>query len=288
MWQIRDRKFDWGQRTYLMGIINVTPDSFSDGGLHFEVKSALDRAAQISPYVDILDIGGESTRPGAEEIDIATEIKRVVPIITEIRAQFPYLPISIDTTKKAVLEAAIAAGADIINDISAGSFDLEMLPFVGKYQIPIVLMHIQGRPRTMQKTPHYHDVSSEVIRFLGNGKAMAIACGLAPDLIAVDPGIGFGKNLEHNLKLLQDLQKFKTLDSPILVGVSRKSFIGELCNQPHAQDRLVGTAAACSMAIANGADILRVHDPREIKDVCLVSDAICRGLSRFAEVLDRI
>lgn len=276
MWQIRDRKFIWGERTYLMGVINVTPDSFSDGGLFNSVESALAQADQLAPYADILDIGGESTRPGAESVDITEEIRRVVPVITAIRAKYQDLPISIDTTKVAVAKAAIAAGADIINDVSAGRFDLEMLPFVGKNQVPIVLMHIQGQPRTMQQNPSYQDVVKEVSKFLHNGIAMAIACGLDQNLIAIDPGIGFGKTLEHNLQLLRELQKLKTLNCPILVGASRKSFIGKLCNQDHPSDRLLGTAAACSIAIAHGADILRVHDAKEIKDVCAVTDAIYR------------
>ncbi|AFY74892.1 dihydropteroate synthase [Synechococcus sp. PCC 7502] len=276
MWQIRDRTLAWGERTYIMGVINVTPDSFSDGGLYTSVTSALAQAEQLAPYVDILDIGGESTRPGAEPVDGAEEINRVVPVIKAIRANYPDLPISIDTTKVAVAEAAIAAGSDIVNDVSAGRFDLEMLPFVGKYQVPIVLMHMQGQPRTMQKYPSYKNVVAEVTQFLQNGITMAIACGLPQNLIAIDPGLGFGKTLEHNLQLLRELKKLKTLKCPILVGASRKSFIGKLCNQDNPSDRLFGTAAACSVAIANGADILRVHDAKEIKDVCAVTDTIYR------------
>jgi dihydropteroate synthase len=276
MWKIRDRTFNWGERTYLMGVINITPDSFSDGGLFTSVAGALTKVEQFNPYIDILDIGGESTRPDAEPVASVEEIRRVVPVIKAVRSQFPDMPISIDTTKVSVAEAAIAAGADIINDVSAGRFDLGMLPFVGKYQVPIVLMHMQGQPRTMQKQPYYKNVVEEVSKFLHNGITMAIACGLPQDLIAIDPGIGFGKTLEHNLQLLRELEKLKTLNCPILVGASRKSFIGKLCNQDRPSDRLLGTAAACSIAIAHGADILRVHDPKEIKDVCAVTDAIYR------------
>ncbi len=276
MWQIRDRKFEWGKRTYLMGVINVTPDSFSDGGLFNSVDAAIAQAHSIAPYVDIFDIGGESTRPGADPVSADTEIDRVVPVITAIRAAYDQIPISIDTTKVAVAAAAIKAGADMINDVSAGRFDLNMLPFVGKQQIPFVLMHMQGQPRTMQHQPRYKNVVKEVSQFLADGIQMAIACGLPQDLIAIDPGIGFGKSLEHNLELLRDLPKLKSLKCPILVGVSRKSFIGKLCNQPAPNDRLWGTAAACTIAIAGGADILRVHDVKAIKDVCLVSDAIYR------------
>lgn len=276
MWEFGDRKFIWGERTYLMGVINATPDSFSDGGLHNSVNAALVQADKFAPYIDILDIGGESTRPNAEPVDSTEEISRVIPIVKAIRANYPNLPISIDTTKAIVAKEAIVAGANIVNDVSAGRFDLEMLPFVGKNQVPIVLMHIQGQPRTMQKNPQYQDVVKEVTQFLQNGIAMAIACGLDQNLIAIDPGIGFGKNLDHNLQLLRELSKLKTLNSPILVGVSRKSFIGKLCSQDHPSDRLFGTAAACTIAIANGADILRVHDPKEIKDVCAIADTIYR------------
>lgn len=276
MWKIRDRSFIWGVRTYLMGVINVTPDSFSDGGLYASVKSALERVEQITPYIDILDIGGESTRPNAEPVEIEEELNRIIPVITEVRAKYPNLPISVDTTKMIVAKAAIAAGADIVNDVSAGRFDLEMLPFVGKNQIPIILMHMQGKPKTMQKRPVYQDLIQDVTQFLQNGVSMAIACGLDPDLIAIDPGIGFGKTLEHNLQLLRQLQKLKVLNSPILVGVSRKSFIGKLCDRDLPSDRLFGTAAACSVAIAHGTDILRVHDAKEIKDICSVTDAIYR------------
>jgi dihydropteroate synthase len=276
MWKIRDRTFVWGARTYLMGVINVTPDSFSDGGLYETVESALAQAHELAPYVDILDIGGESTRPKAEPVSLAEEIRRVVPVITAVRAAYPSLPISIDTTKLGVVEAAIAVGADIVNDVSAGRFDLGMLPFVGKHQIPIVLMHMQGKPQTMQKNPHYQNLVKEVSQFLHNGMTMAIACGLHPDLIAIDPGIGFGKTLDHNLQLLRYLPELKAINCPILVGVSRKSFIGKLCDRDSPSDSLFGTAAACSVAIANGADILRVHDAKEIKDVCMVTDAIYR------------
>jgi len=276
MWQIRDRKFRWGERTYLMGVINVTPDSFSDGGLFNSVDTALAQAHSMAADIDIFDIGGESTRPGAEPVDAATEMSRVVPVIEAIRAAYTGIPISIDTTKVEVAAAAVRAGADIVNDVSAGRFDLGMLPWVGKQQVPIVLMHMQGQPRTMQNQPSYKNVVKEVSRFLADGIYMTIACGLPPDLIAIDPGIGFGKSLEHNLVLLRSLKEFKHLNCPILVGVSRKSFIGKLCNQDLPSDRLWGTAAACTSAIGNGADILRVHDVKAIKDVCLVSDAIYR------------
>lgn len=275
-WQIRDRIFTWGHRTYLMGVINVTPDSFSDGGLFVEPETALTQAANLIPNVDILDIGGESTRPGAEAVCLEEELKRVIPAIELIRQHYPQIPISIDTTKAAVAAAAIAAGADIINDVSAGRFDLEMFPLAAKHQVPIILMHMQGEPRIMQSNPQYADVVAEVHQFLATGTEMAVACGLRQDLIAIDPGIGFGKTLEHNLELLRQLSRLRSLNCPILVGVSRKSFIGKICDQPIAKERVWGTAAACVAAIAGGADILRIHDAKELRDVCKVSDAIYR------------
>jgi dihydropteroate synthase len=275
-WQIRDRVFVWDKRTYLMGIINVTPDSFSDGGMFNSTGSALAQADRLIPYVDILDIGGESTRPGAEAVSASDEIERVLPAIAAIRSKYPDIPISIDTTKAAVAEAAIEAGADIINDVSAGTLDVNILGVAARYQVPIILMHMQGEPRTMQINPHYQDVVVEVTQYLADRISEAIAAGVPQHLIAIDPGIGFGKTLEHNLELLRNLSELQQLDCPILVGVSRKSFIGKLCYQPDPNDRLLGTAAACTIAIAGGTNILRVHDARAIRDVCRIGDAIYR------------
>ena len=276
MWQIRDRKFIWGQRTYLMAVLNITPDSFSDGGLFGSTTEAIDHAESLIPYADILDIGGESTRPGAKAVSVAEELKRVIPAITSIRPQYPNLPISIDTTKVAVAAAALDAGADIINDVSAGRFEPEILSLAAKRQVPLILMHMQGEPRTMQQHPHYDDLIAEVMAFFTERIAAAVDAGVDRSLIAIDPGIGFGKTLEHNLELLRRLPEFRSLGCPMLVGVSRKSFIGKLCDRPIPTERVFGTAAACTVSIAGGADILRVHDAREIKDVCLVSDAIYR------------
>jgi dihydropteroate synthase len=275
-WQIRDRYFDWARRTYLMGVINVTPDSFSDGGLFNSPQNALAQADRLISYVDILDIGGESTRPGAASVSAEDELKRILPAIEAIRRKYTHIPISVDTTKAPVAEAALKAGADIVNDVSAGKFDPGMLPLAAQSQVPIVLMHMQGEPRTMQIDPHYGDLISEVRQFLADAIARAIAAGLPQHLISIDPGIGFGKTLDHNLELLRRLPEFKQLNCPILIGVSRKSFIGKLCDRPNPSDRLWGTAAACTVAIAGGANILRVHDARAIQDVCCVSDAIYR------------
>ncbi len=275
-WVIRDRHFIWGDRTYIMGILNVTPDSFSDGGQFNSRDAALKQVAQMLPYIDILDIGGESTRPNAQPVSAAEESDRILPIIEAIRAEYPNLPISVDTVKASVASSAIAAGADMLNDVSAGRFDLDMLPLVGKLQVPIFLMHMQGEPRTMQANPQYRDLVNDVKQFLIDAISVAKAWGIPPHLIAIDPGIGFGKTLDHNLELIRNLSAFKTIPAPLLLGVSRKTFIGKLCDRPEPKDRLYGTIAACTACIAGGADILRVHDPKEIADACRLSDAIWR------------
>ena len=275
-WVIRDRQFIWGDRTYLMGILNVTPDSFSDGGQFIAKESALKQVEQMLPYIDILDIGGESTRPDAVPVSVDQECDRILPIIEAVREAYPNLPISVDTVKASVAKQAIGAGADMVNDVSAGRFDPDMLPTVGKLQVPIFLMHMQGEPRTMQLNPQYRDVVQDIKRFLTDAISVAKACGITENLIAIDPGIGFGKTLEHNLELIKNLSAFKTIKAPLLLGVSRKSFIGKLCDLPNPSDRLLGTIAACNAGIAGGADILRVHDPKEIAETCQVSDAIFR------------
>jgi dihydropteroate synthase len=275
-WKIRDREFIWGDRTYLMGVLNLTPDSFSDGGQYKSRDAALQQVAQMFPYIDILDIGGESTRPNAQPVSADEECDRILTIIQAIREIYPNLPISVDTVKATVAKAAIAAGADMLNDVSAGRFDPEMLPLAGKLQVPIFLMHMQGEPRTMQENPQYRDVVRDVKQFLADAILVAKACGIPRHLIAIDPGIGFGKTLDHNLKILKNLRSFKEISAPLLLGVSRKSFIGKICDRPDPRDRLYGTIAACSACIAGGADILRVHDPKEIFDACRISDSIFR------------
>jgi dihydropteroate synthase len=275
-WVIRDRQFIWGDRTYLMGVLNVTPDSFSDGGQFNSRDAALKQVAEMLPYIDILDIGGESTKPNAEPVTAQEECDRLLPIIESIRETYPNLPISVDTMKASVAKAAIAAGADMLNDVSAGRFDPDMLPVAGRLQVPIFLMHMQGEPRTMQLNPKYRDVVRDVKQFMNDAIFVAKSCGIPKHLIAIDPGIGFGKTVEHNLEILKNLRTFQEIGAPLLVGVSRKSFIGKLCDRPDPGDRLYGTIAACSACIAGGADILRVHDPKEISDACKVSDAIFR------------
>jgi dihydropteroate synthase len=275
-WKIRDRTFDWGSRTYLMGILNVTPDSFSDGGEFASLETALLQAREIiANGVDIIDVGGESTRPHAESVSVAQELQRVIPVIKQLR-QESEIPISIDTTKAVVAQEAIAAGADIVNDISGGTFDPEMFSTVAQLDVPIILMHIRGNPKTMQSLTDYQDVVVEVAEFLTTQVQKAIACGISKSKIAIDPGIGFAKKAEQSLELLQRLDELKALSLPMLVGVSRKSFMTPILQQDDPKQRIWGTAAACYGAIARGADILRVHDVQEMYDICRVADAIER------------
>ncbi|EAZ91694.1 dihydropteroate synthase [Crocosphaera chwakensis] len=274
---IRNTIFNWGKRTYLMGILNVTPDSFSDGGDFNSVETALFQAEKmIKSGVDIIDIGGQSTRPGAEAITLEEELKRVIPIIQKLR-QNHSIPISIDTTRSQVAQAAIEAGADMVNDISGGSFDQKMFSTVANLDVPIIIMHIRGMPKTMQQNTDYNDLVNEIIDWLKSQINQALEAGINQHKIIIDPGIGFAKNYQQNIKLLQNLSKFHSLNCPILVGVSRKSFIGHILNQKDPKKRVWGTAAACCRAIASQADILRVHDVPEIKDVAQVADQIWRN-----------
>ena len=276
-WKIRDRTFNWGEKTYLMGILNVTPDSFSDGGQFDSVETALIQARDMIAHgVDIIDIGGESTRPHAESISVEQELQRVIPVIEQLR-QITQRPISIDTTKAEVARQAIASGADLVNDISGGTFDPQMFPTVAQLNVPIILMHIRGNPQTMQSLTDYQDVVSEVAEFLTIQVNKAIASGISRSKIIIDPGIGFAKQAEQSLELLQRLNELKALSLPMLVGVSRKSFLRPILHQNDPKERIWGTAAACYGAIARGADILRVHDVRQMYDVCRVADAIERN-----------
>ena len=259
-----------------MGVLNVTPDSFSDGGQFYSLETALSQARHlISAGCDLLDIGGQSTRPQAIEVSLAEELDRVIPVVQAIRQETDTL-ISVDTTRSAVAKAAIAAGADIVNDISGATFDSEMLPTVAELGVPIILMHIRGTPQTMQQLTDYADLISDVYEFLKQRVAAAIDQGIQPSLIAIDPGIGFAKTYSQNLDLLRRLPEFRSLGCPILVGPSRKSFIGQILNQPNPQERVWGTAAACCAAIAGGADMIRIHDVQELRDTCRVADAIWR------------
>ncbi|HIK13764.1 MAG TPA: dihydropteroate synthase [Leptolyngbyaceae cyanobacterium M33_DOE_097] len=278
-WNIRNHSFIWGTRTYLMGVINVTPDSFSDGGQFNSVEAATRQAKQlVQAGADILDIGGQSTRPQAEDVSLSAELERVIPVIEAIRTSLD-TPISVDTTKAAVARAAIAAGADIVNDISGAVYEEAMLPTVAELDVPIILMHMRGTPQTMQQMTDYGDLIGELKDFLQQRVTAAISCGIKPDKIALDPGIGFAKTYEQNLEILRRLPELRAIGYPLLVGPSRKSFIGWILNQPDPKQRVWGTAAASCAAIAGGSDILRLHDIREVGEACRVADAIWRHKS---------
>jgi len=269
-------------RTHVMGIVNVTPDSFSDGGRFLDTEDALKQGISMAEEgADIIDIGGESTRPRAEPVDAAQEISRVVPVISALRERLG-TPISIDTMKSNVAAAALDAGADIVNDVSAGRFDPQMLGLVGGRRVPLVLMHMLGEPRTMQAAPSYEDVTEEVAAFLQERAQAARAAGIAADRIVVDPGFGFGKTREHNLELLRNLRRFTELGYPVLAGTSRKSFIGATLDLP-VGERLEGTAATVALAVAAGASIVRVHDVGPMRRVASMVEAVLRATSSGAE-----
>jgi len=262
-----------------MGVLNVTPDSFSDGGKFNTTTAALAQAqAMIAGGADIIDVGGQSTRPGAQQITVAEELDRVLSVVQVLRKEIP-VPISVDTTRAAVAKAAVEFGADIVNDISGGTFDPEMLSTMATMNVPIILMHIRGNPQTMAQFTNYQNLIQEISSFLAKQIAAAVAAGIDQGKIIIDPGIGFAKNYEQNLEIFRRLSELRQLNCPILVGASRKSFIGRILNQPDPKARVWGTAAACCAAIFNGADILRVHDVKEMRDVSLVADAIFRESS---------
>ena len=277
IWSLRGRSFEWGQRTYLMGVLNVTPDSFSDGGEFNTPAAALAQAQQlVAAGADIIDVGGQSTRPGSGEISLEEELDRVLSVLQVLRQEIP-VPISVDTTRADVASAGVEAGADMVNDISGGTFDPDMLPTVAQLNVPIVLMHIRGTPQTMQHLTDYQDLIGEIYQFLETRISVAISSGIDKSQIIIDPGVGFAKTYDQSLEIFRRLKVFRSLSCPILVGPSRKSFIGRILNQPDPKRRVWGTAAACCAAIAGGADILRVHDVKQMQDVCRVADAVFRN-----------
>src|SRR5438045_818190 len=263
IWKIGDKSVDLSKSGMIMGVLNVTPDSFSDGGEFFATDAAIAGGIKMAlEGADIIDVGGESTRPGAEPVSVKEELQRVVPVIEKLRAKIN-ISISIDTSKPEVASAALDAGASIINDVSAGRGDEKMLSLAARRKAAIVLMHMQGEPRTMQKNPHYQDVVTEVADFFRQQYSRALECGVDPIAIAFDPGIGFGKTLEHNLTLLKNLERLRVHDRPLVVGVSRKSFLGKLVNSSEMSARAAPTIALTAVLRARGADILRVHDVKE-------------------------
>lgn len=264
-----------GARPLIMGILNVTGDSFFDGGKYVDRDAAVDRGlAMYEDGVDIIDIGGESTRPGAEPISVRKEIKRVVPAVSALAERLD-VPVSIDTYKTEVAREALDAGAGIINDISALRFGDGMAELASDAGVPVILMHMKGMPRDMQEDPVYDDVIGEIRDFLAERVEYAASKGIDRNSLVVDPGIGFGKTTEHNLRIIAQLRLFKAMECPVLVGPSRKSFIGNVLNLP-LEERLEGTAAAVAASIMNGADIVRVHDVKEMVRVVNLVGAIAR------------
>jgi dihydropteroate synthase len=268
----------FGQRTFVMGIINATPDSFSGDGLGDNVQAAVDQGKRFAEEgADLLDVGGQSTRPGSEEVSAEMERARVVPIIERLAAEVA-LPLSIDTNKAAVAAAALDAGADMINDVSALREE-GMLELAAERQVPVCLMHMLGQPRTMQQSPHYDEVIADIYRFLADRVEACVAAGVPRERILVDPGIGFGKTVNHNLAILRRLRELRSLGCGVLIGPSRKSSIGQVLGGLPPDERLEGTAAACACAILNGADVIRVHDVREMVRVARMTDAVVRGVA---------
>jgi len=269
----RRRTLTLGKRTLLMGILNVTPDSFSDGGLFFDKDKAISHGLRmVEEGADIIDIGGESTRPGSKPLELEEELRRVIPVIESIVKETD-VPISIDTYKSTVAQRAIEAGAEIINDISGLHFDPGLAMVAAKGNIPLILMHIRGTPGTMQKNVHYDSLFSEILQYLKDSIQRAESAGLDPRQIIIDPGIGFGKTVEDNLLIIKNLYEFRILGKPILLGTSRKSFIGKILNT-EADDRLEGTLSSIAIGVLNGAHIIRSHDVLQAKRAIVVADAI--------------
>jgi dihydropteroate synthase len=267
------RDYDLNERTLVMGVVNVTPDSFSDGGLFAETDAAVEQALRLADDgADILDIGGESTRPGSDFISLDEELNRVMPVLDGLAGSLE-VPISIDTTKAEVARRALDAGCAMVNDISAMRLDGEMLPLVVERGVPFCLMHMQGMPKDMQAEPHYDDVMGDISLFLRERAEAAEEAGADPANIIVDPGIGFGKTLRHNLEILMRLDELRSLGYALCLGTSRKSFIGGILGLG-VDERVEGTAASVALGIANGADIVRVHDVKEMVRVVRVADAI--------------
>ncbi len=273
---VRGTVLDLGGRTHVMGVLNVTPDSFSDGGLFAGHDAAVAHArAMAAQGADIIDIGGESTRPGAEPLGEEEELGRIIPVI-ERTVRETSTPVSIDTYKAGVARKALAAGASIVNDISGLRFSPDMARIVADHGAVVVLMHIKGTPRDMQVDPVYDDVICEIMDYLEESASIALKAGISRDHILVDPGIGFGKTVQHNLEILSRLDELKALGFPIVIGTSRKRFIGTVLNIPEPKDRVEGTAATVALAIERGAHIVRVHDVGYMTKVARMTDAIVR------------
>jgi len=274
LWKVGGRVVELSRHGMIMGVLNVTPDSFLDGGEFFSIDKAVARGLEIAAEgARIVDVGGESTRPGAEAVGLEEELRRVVPVIKRLQAKIDIL-ISIDTSKSEVAKAALDAGASIINDVTGGRGDEKMLPLAAKRNAAFIIMHMQGNPRTMQVAPHYVDLVSEVADFFLQQHARALECGIDPMAIAFDPGIGFGKTLEHNLELIGKFGALRVQERPLVVGVSRKAFLGKLVGSSAMSDRLAPTVALTSLLRSRGANIIRVHDVKENVDALRVTEAV--------------
>jgi dihydropteroate synthase len=277
VWSCGDRVLPLGERTLVMGIVNVTPDSFSDGGMFDDADGAVKHGLRLlEGGADILDVGGESTRPGSDPVPEEEERRRVLPVVEGLRREAPEAVLSVDTRKAAVAEDALASGADVVNDVSAGA-DPEMFDMVASAGAGMVLMHMGGEPKTMQLDPHYEDVVAEVRGSLGERLEAAVTAGIGRDHLSIDPGIGFGKTLDHNLELLRSIGSFRELGVPVLVGVSRKRFIGELSGVDDPADRIEGSVAAAVWCATRGAHVVRVHDVGPTVRALRVAEAIIRG-----------
>ncbi len=276
----RGKTLTLGTNTHVMGILNVTPDSFSDGGNYLDVQQAIVHAeTMVAEGATLIDIGGESSRPGASPVSVNEELARVLPVVRALADTVDVL-LSVDTYKAEVARRALEAGAHVVNDITALCGDPDMAATVAEMEAGVVLMHMKGTPRTMQQSPEYNDVVNEVCTWLKKKIQNAEAQGIVPERIIVDPGIGFGKTTKHNLELLKRLSEFRALKKPLLIGTSRKSFIGNILEVP-VTERVEGTAATVCWAIAHGADIVRVHDVKANVRAAQMTDALYRGIGKY-------
>ena len=275
--RLPSRKLVLGERTLIMGVLNLTPDSFSDGGQFLDARSAIEHAFQMERAgADLLDVGGESTRPGSRGVSAQQELQRILPVLNQLRGRLK-IPISIDTQKAEVAEAAAEAGAEIINDVSALRSDPELAEIARRRRLPMILLHMRGAPRTMQQGPFARDVLRDVTRGLREALTRAKRLGIAKSQIILDPGIGFGKNYVQNFELLARLPELARLGFPLLVGTSRKAFIGHALGKIPAEQRISGTAATVAASILGGAHIVRVHDVAEMAQVAKIADAIANA-----------
>ncbi|MDB6147128.1 MAG: Dihydropteroate synthase [Spartobacteria bacterium] len=274
IWKVAGREIDLSHRAMIMGVLNITPDSFSDGAEFFSIAKAVEHGLQLAADgAHIIDIGGESTRPGAVPVSVEEEVGRVIPVLEQLKAKLDIF-LSIDTSKTEVAEAALDTGASIINDVTGGRGDDRMMSLVAKRSPAFIIMHMQGMPRTMQVAPQYDDVVAEVADFFRQQYARALECGIDPMTIAFDPGIGFGKTLTHNLELLGNLERIRVHDRPLVIGVSRKSFLSKITRTAEMAGRVSATAGLTALLRGRGAEIFRVHDVKENVAALRVAEAV--------------